>query len=123
MSRVTHFEISAKDPQKVGSFYSNVFEWKVNKWEGPVDYWLVSTGDPNSVGIDGGFYNPKDTPFSGTINTIEVKVIDFSLKKLIDNGGDIIVEKHAIPGIGFQAYCTDIEGNVFGIHQADPAAS
>ena len=83
MSRVTHFEISARDPEKVGSFYSNVFGWKINKWEGPVDYWLVTTGDTNSVGIDGGFYNPKETQFIGTINTIEVKDIDVSLKRCL----------------------------------------
>lgn len=28
----------------------------------------------------------------------------------------------AIPGIGWQAYCLDTEGNAFGIHQVDPDA-
>jgi predicted enzyme related to lactoylglutathione lyase len=31
--------------------------------------------------------------------------------------------KFAIPGIGWQAYCLDTEGNLFGIHQLDPAAA
>jgi hypothetical protein len=29
---------------------------------------------------------------------------------------------HAIPGVGWQAYCKDTEGNLFGIHQADTNA-
>jgi hypothetical protein len=28
----------------------------------------------------------------------------------------------AIPGIGWQAYCKDLDGVLFGIHQADPGA-
>jgi predicted enzyme related to lactoylglutathione lyase len=28
----------------------------------------------------------------------------------------------AIPGIGWQPYCTGPEGNLFGIHQSGPAA-
>jgi hypothetical protein len=37
-------------------------------------------------------------------------------------GGKVVVPKMAIPGIGYQIYCLDTEGNIFGIHQADPSA-
>jgi predicted enzyme related to lactoylglutathione lyase len=29
----------------------------------------------------------------------------------------------AIPGVGYLAYCSDTEGNVFGVMQADNTAS
>ena len=63
-----------------------------------------------------------DATFSGTINTIEVADIDASLAKVKANGGVIIREKHAIPGIGYQAYFKDNSGIVVGLHQTDPQA-
>jgi predicted enzyme related to lactoylglutathione lyase len=54
MPRVVHFEIHAEKPEKAVEFYSKVFGWKIQKWDGPVDYWLVSTGSADERGIDGG---------------------------------------------------------------------
>ncbi len=44
MPRVVHFEINSDHPQKAAEFYQEVFGWTVVKWDGPVDYWLVTTG-------------------------------------------------------------------------------
>ncbi len=41
MSRVVHFEIPADDPARAVKFYEKVFGWKFQKWEGPMEYWLV----------------------------------------------------------------------------------
>ena len=121
MPRVQHFEISANDPEKLAAFYKNVFGWKVTKWEGPVDYWLIDTGDDEEPGINGGFSRP-DELFSGTVNTVGVDDIDAYLEKVKQHSGEVVVEKHVIPGIGYNAYCKDIEGTVFGVHQEDPEA-
>ena len=43
MLRVIHFEIPVDDPERAVNFYKKVFEWKIDKWEGPEDYWLVNT--------------------------------------------------------------------------------
>ena len=51
MPRVQHFEISADDPEKVAAFYEKVFGWKITKWEGPVEYWLASTGEKVSAAL------------------------------------------------------------------------
>jgi uncharacterized protein len=56
MPRVVHFEIHANDPDAAAKFYSAVFGWNVTKWERPVGYWLVSTGEGR--GIDGGIVRP-----------------------------------------------------------------
>ena len=53
MKRVVHFEISADDPERAADFYRNVFGWEIAKWEGPIDYWLITTGDEKYPGIDG----------------------------------------------------------------------
>jgi predicted enzyme related to lactoylglutathione lyase len=40
----------------------------------------------------------------------------------MQSGGQVVVEKNAIPGVGYLAYCKDVEGTIFGVHQADPKA-
>jgi predicted enzyme related to lactoylglutathione lyase len=121
MPRVVHFEITANDPEKVVPFYQKVFGWKIDKWPGPQDYWLVSTGDPASPGIDGGIFRPREI-FTGTVNTIEVENIDEFIEKVKQNQGQIVTEKTVIPGVGHQVYCKDVEGTLFGLHQRDPNA-
>ena len=63
-----------------------------------------------------------DGDFNGTINTLEVEDIDASLAKALANGGEIALEKHAIPGVGYQAYIKDNTGIIVGLHQTDPNA-
>ena len=54
MNRFTHFELASGDLEKTAAFYREVFGWDIQKWEGPVDYWLVTTGDASTPGINGG---------------------------------------------------------------------
>ena len=121
MNRFTHFELVSDDLEKTAAFYREVFGWQIQKWEGPVDYWLVNTGDTSTPGINGGLM-PTGGDFSGTINTIEVEDIDASIAKVLANGGEIILPKDAIPGVGYQAYFKDSCGIMVGLHQADPKA-
>lgn len=122
MARVTHFEINADEPERAVSFYQDVFGWEIQKWEGPVDYWLITTGREDEPGIDGALMKRTD-PTAATWNTVEVDSVDDHVSKVEASGGSVVVPKMAIPGVGYQAYCRDTEGNVFGIHQSDPAAA
>ena len=122
MNRFTHFELATGDLEKTAAFYREVFGWQIEKWEGPVDYWLVSSGDANTPGINGGLMEAGGV-FSGTINTVEVADIDAVIAKALANGGELALEKHAIPGVGYQAYLKDNTGIIVGLHQADPEAS
>src|SRR3954467_11743162 len=68
MNRVTHFEIYTDHPQAVQPFYQNVFGWKFNKFEGgPIEYWLVTTGDDKEPGINGGMTRPREGQSSGHV--------------------------------------------------------
>lgn len=117
MPRVIHFEISADDPKRAVEFYEKVFGWKIKKWEGPAEYWLVSTGDEKQPGIGGAIMERMRK--STTINTIDVPSVDEFIKKIEKAGGKRVSEKRTIPGVGYFAYCKDTEGNLFGIMQAD----
>jgi len=121
MNRFTHFELVTNNFEKTADFYRSVFGWQVQKWEGPVDYWLVTTGDTSTPGINGGLL-PTGGPFTGTVNTIEVDDIDAAIAKVKAHGGEMVFEKDSIPGVGFQAYFKDNAGIIVGLHQADPKA-
>jgi predicted enzyme related to lactoylglutathione lyase len=116
MGRVVHFEIAADEPQRAIDFYAQVFDWRVQKWEGPQDYWLLMTGE--GQGIDGGLMR-RSPEFPPTVNSIDVPSVDDFTQKILANGGKIAVPKMTLPGVGYMAYCTDTEGNIFGIFQAD----
>lgn len=120
MPRPIHFEIPADDPVKAIKFYSQVFGWEFSKWDGPMPYWLVQTG-PEGPGINGGLH-PRAFPGQGPVNTIDVPSCDDYVAKVVAAGGTCTVPKMGIPGIGWLAYCTDPEGNLFGIMQMDPKA-
>lgn len=121
MPRPVHFEIAASDPEQLRAFYRDVFGWEFTKWPGPEDYWLITTGPTDQPGINGGFFKPRG-PFVGTVNTLEVNDLDAYLEKVRAHGGEVVVEKHPIPGVGWNAYCKDPEGTLFGVHQADAQA-
>ena len=121
MNRFSHFELATSDLEKTAAFYRDVFGWQIQKWEGPVDYWLVTTGDDSAPGINGGLM-PSGGPFNGTINTVDVEDIDATLAKALSHGAEVVLPKDAIPGIGYQAYIKDNCGIIIGLHQADPKA-
>jgi predicted enzyme related to lactoylglutathione lyase len=121
MPRVVHFEIDAKKPDRAIKFYEKVFSWKIKKWEGPVEYYLITTGKESEPGVDGGLSRRTESEPS-TVNTIDVPSVDEFIKKVEANGGTIIRPKMAVPGVGYMAYFKDPEGNIFGMMENDESA-
>lgn len=115
MHRVIHFEIPADDPERATRFYGDVFGWTFTKWEGPQEYWLVTTGKKEDRGIDGGIL--RRMPGAVVCNTIDVPSLDDAVRRIEEKGGKTVVPKMTLPGVGDIAYCQDPEGNVFGIIQ------
>ena len=120
MPRVSHFDIPADDPQRAQEFYKQVFDWKFEKWDGPMEYWMATTGN-EEPGINGGL--SKRMPGQmGMTNTVDVPSVDEYSKKITDKGGQLIVPKMLIPKVGWFAQCMDTEGNMFGIIEMDETA-
>ncbi|MCK4801771.1 MAG: VOC family protein [Anaerolineales bacterium] len=122
MSRVNHFEIPADDPERAIKFYETVFGWTIEKWDGPIEYWLIITGPEDQPGIDGGLARRED-PETGVENTIDVSNLEESLENVTANGGKVIRPKIPVPGVGWMAYIKDTEGNIFGLMESDPNAA
>ena len=121
MPRVIHFEYHCDDVDRAVKFYSEVFGWEITKWDGPEPYWLVKTGEEGQPGINGGFMKRRD-PAGAVYNTIDVPSVDDFVRKIEKAGGEIVLPRMAVPGVGWLAYFKDTEGNVSGIMQADQSA-
>jgi predicted enzyme related to lactoylglutathione lyase len=126
MSRPMHFEIQASNPQALIDFYTSLFGWSFNKWEGG-DYWLIRTGPDEQPGINGGLLPRRGPPpekmaaVNAFVITVDVDNLDAKLEKV--EGGAVVVPKMAVPGIGWLAYVKDPDGNIFGMMQADTSAA
>lgn len=116
---LVHFEIPAKDAAKLSKFYQGLFGWKFQKWDGPMEYWMIETG-PQGQSVGGGMF-PKSTapkPEQATgRNFYYTSNIDRSIKKAQDLGAKVLQPKTEIPGQGWSALLADPEGNAFGFFQ------
>jgi len=110
---VVHWELWSKDPAAVGEFYAKVFDWKVTAVP-EMDYRLVQTGGEG--GIDGGIMKPQEGPWPGNM-ALYIDVDDLAVyrKKIVEAGGEIIVEEMQIPGIGAFSLCKDPDERIFGL--------
>lgn len=128
MPRVIHFEIHAVHPERAVKFYSEVFGWKFQAWDGPSEYWMIETGNSNSPGINGGLLRRRGpAPAHGQavnafVCTLDVASVDDTIVRASGAGGSVAVPKMAVPGVGWLVYFKDPEGNIFGAMQADRGA-
>jgi predicted enzyme related to lactoylglutathione lyase len=121
---VVHFEIPAKNVDKLNKFYSELFDWKIEKAPGEmeIDYWMLGTVPMDEQmrslrpGVNGGIYQ-KTRRDAKPINYISVESADEYIKKIKALGGKIIVPKQEVPGVGWTAIAADPEGNQFAILQ------
>lgn len=128
MGRVVHFEIHASDPEKAAGFYRELFGWTIQKWDGPMDYWMVMTGDDATPGIHGGLVRRMgDPPTEGQavnafVCTVDVADCDATVAKALSLGGAVALPKMPVPGVGWLAYVKDNDGNILGVMQNDTDA-
>lgn len=128
MGRAVHFEIHASNPEQLVDFYSSLFGWQFHKWGGG-EYWLISTGDKEKPGVDGGLVQrrgpaaPEGAPVNAFVVTVDVADLDADLAKALSSGGSLAVPKMPIPGVGWLAYIKDPDGNILGMMQSDAKAA
>ncbi|MEO8084809.1 MAG: VOC family protein [Ardenticatenales bacterium] len=129
MSRPVHFEIHAADPERMAAFYTNLFGWTITKWDGPMEYWMITTGAEGTPGIDGGMVKRMgDVPAEGAavdafVCTVGVENCDAAVAKAVALGGTVALPKAPIPGMGWLAYVKDLDGNIMGLMEMDEAAA
>jgi len=127
MPAPAHFEIHCDDLARARKFYAAVFGWAFRQYSGPpMEYWLIDTREPGAM-MGGMLPRPGKLaglqPPNAFVVTMGVASLDETLSKALAAGATLAVPKFGIPGIGWQAYVLDTEGNVIGLHQTDPAAT
>ena len=124
MNAPNYFEIQADDPGRAVRFYREVFGWKFDRVEGlPIEYWRIETEGPRG----GLLKRPAKTPppehgTNAFVCSMEVTSFDAIAPKILSAGGQVALPKFAVPGVCWQGYFIDTEGNTFGIFQPDAAA-
>jgi predicted enzyme related to lactoylglutathione lyase len=119
---IIHFEIPATDFEKLKQFYTGLFGWKIEKYPGPMEYWMIQTvpvdekGMLLRPGVNGGMVK-KERPEQKPVNYISVESIDESMEKVKRLGGKIVSPKQEVPGVGWIATVMDPEGNHIALLQ------
>lgn len=130
MGRVVHFEIHVDDLKRAEKFYGDVFGWTFEDWSeyAGMPYSAAITGLDGEPGINGALMQrqgpppEKNQPLNGFACTIGVENYDATEAKILANGGKVALPKYALPGMAWQGYYLDTEGNIFGVHQPDEQA-
>jgi predicted enzyme related to lactoylglutathione lyase len=130
MGRVVHFEIQVDDMERAKAFYAAVFDWSYEDYSQVTGspYWGITTGPEGEPGINGGLLErAAPAPGDGAganafLCTVVVEDYDATDRQILDAGGQVAIPKTALPGMAWQGYYVDPEGNTFGIHQTDPEA-
>ncbi|SOC40655.1 VOC family protein [Ureibacillus acetophenoni] len=130
MGRVLHFEIHVEDMERAKKFYGEVFGWKYEDYSNyaGIPYFGAITGDDGTPGINGALMQRQGVapevgqPTNSFVCTIGVEDYDSTEAKILELGGKVVLPKYALPGMAWQGYYIDTEGNIIGIHQPDPNA-
>lgn len=129
--RVIHFEIHADDVQRARAFYGAVFDWAFEDWSdfAGMPYLGCTTGPDDAMGINGAIMQRQPgqsagagSPVNGAVLTMGSGDYDATHERILAAGGQVALPKAALPGMAWQGYYLDTEGNVFGVHQPDPDA-
>lgn len=130
MGRVIHFEIHVSDMERAKAFYGEVFGWEFQDWSdyAGMPYFGIVTGEDSEPGINGALMlrlsgEPDlSNGFHAYACTIGIDYYDETEERILQNGGKVAKPKAALPGMAWQGYYVDTEGNIFGIHQPDENA-
>jgi predicted enzyme related to lactoylglutathione lyase len=114
---VVHFDLMADDTGRAKAFYEQLFNWKFQKYPGPVDYYLIETTDLEGKPSVGGGLGKRQAPGPGVTNYIGVTSVDEYAAKVEKLGGTIVQQKMEVPGFGWMIVCLDPEGNPLGLWQ------
>ena len=103
---VVHWEIEARDAERLRAFYSTLFNWVIG--DGPIMGIPAGIGGPEPG--PGGHIRQSDR--SGVTLYIQVRDLRASLNKAVELGGTyLVMEPFDIPGGPTLAAITDPEGN------------
>ena len=102
---VVHWEIEARDADRLRAFYSELFNWDIG--DGPIMSIAPGIGGPE-VGV-GGHIRAGE---ASRVNLyVQVRSVEESQQRAVDLGGSVTIEPFDVPGGPRLAGIRDPEGN------------
>ncbi len=121
-NNIAHFAINADDVNESRRFYENVFGWSFQPW-GPPEFFKIDTGDESNSGMQGALQKRRaivpGERITGYECTISVSSVDEIAAAIEANGGNIVMKKVTIPGVGNLIFFKDPGGNTVGAMEFD----
>jgi predicted enzyme related to lactoylglutathione lyase len=113
---VGHFGINADDVAVARRFYSSVFGWTFEPW-GPPGFFHIRTREGDPPGMQAALQARRDLPGHRVVGfecTVSVDDVDAVAAAVRAEGGEILMEKTTIAGVGDLVWFADPSGNVVG---------
>lgn len=115
--QMVHLEIPADDTAKAREFWSGLFGWEFQAYEGsPSEYHMTRFSETTG----GAIMAADGTP--GPRVYFDVDDINAGVARVRELGGESS-DAMPVPGMGWFATGKDTAGNDFGLWQNDPSAS
>ena len=125
MYELDHFAIQCDDVKRARQFYEKVFDWKMAGYKGvdADEFQQIRTGSGKLLGaIQSRKFNSAKSRVIGFECSISVPDVDATASAVESAGGTIVMQKAAIPGVGWIIKFLDSEGNLCCAVTQDPAA-
>ena len=122
---LAHFAINADDMTAARRFYGAVFGWTFEAW-GPPEFFRIHTADgtppANAAALQARRDLAPGRPTTGFECTVAVDDVDAVTAAVRANGGEVLMEKTTLSGIGDLVWFADPSGNVVGAMRYDATA-
>ena len=108
-----HVELNTTDPKKAETFYSHLFEWKLEPMAMDKDtYTLIKVGDGTGGGI---MKQPVPGAPSAWLAYVLVSDIHASTSKAKSLGAKVMKDVTEVPGMGWFSIIVDPTGAALGL--------
>ncbi|MFP4513676.1 MAG: VOC family protein [Acidimicrobiales bacterium] len=125
MTNLTHFAINADDVEATRAFYEQALGWTFHPW-GPPGFYQIQTGPDDAPGVKGAMQQRREliegTPTVGFEATFEVDDLAAATDAVLAAGGEVIMDRFTIAGVGHLMFFKDPSGNAVGLIEYRPDA-
>jgi uncharacterized protein len=112
-----HVELLTTDVGKAKSFYSDLFEWKMEDSGGAMPYTVIDVGGQTGGGM---MRVPNPEMPSAWFPYVYVEDLEAATKKVTALGGTVMQGITEVPGYGWLAVIADPTGAVIGLWKNKP---
>jgi hypothetical protein len=118
MNGICYFELPADDTGRARKFYGELFCWQFESMTmGDTPYWTIKTPD----GISGGLMS-RQQQGQQPVMYVQVENVDETLDSARSMGSNVLLDKTAVPAMGWFALLQDPDRNAIGLWQTDENA-